>query len=287
MYDDQPSHPYVGLRLLDGKPHTGCAVDIMNDPDTDAKKWALMTSGKWEGQSEAYDWRVCLSSGPHVCRNGDKLRVAFAVVAGRNLAHLRTNADAAYNKYWEIFTGVDTFWGRAVRGAVELNWKPNATYAGFNLYRTAAAAPAAEIKVNDRLITGRAPFRFLDSTVEEAVTYRYALEAVGLNGGRERYGPVEVVAGGNAKRKSFSLAPNYPNPARDRTTIAFSLAEAGDIALEVYDLSGRKVATVAEGYYEPGRHEVHLDTGKLTAGVYLYTLKTATETASRKLAVTR
>ncbi|UCH78244.1 MAG: T9SS type A sorting domain-containing protein [Candidatus Coatesbacteria bacterium] len=287
MYDDEQDHPYVGLRVLDGKPHTGCTADILNDPDTDAKKWAMMTSGKWESQSEKDDWRVGLSSGPHVCRNGDKLRVAFAVVAGRNLAHLRTNADAAYNKYWEIFTGVDTFWGRAVRGAVELNWKPNATYAGFNLYRTAATEPGAEIKVNDRLITGRAPFRFLDAAVEEAVTYRYELETVGLSGGRERYGPVEVKAGGSAPRKSFVLASTYPNPAHERTTIAFSLPEAGNIALEVYDLSGRKVATVAEGYYEPGPHEVQFDTGKLTAGVYLYTLTTATERATRKLAVTR
>nr|NIT36664.1 hypothetical protein [candidate division Zixibacteria bacterium] len=89
MYDDEPKYPYVGLRILDGKPHTLEAPSIAEDPDTDAKKWALMTSGKWVEKKEPNDWRVCFSSGPHICADNEKLRFAFAVVAGANLAELQ------------------------------------------------------------------------------------------------------------------------------------------------------------------------------------------------------
>lgn len=287
MYDDDPKHPYVGLRILDGKPHTLGAPDIMTDPDTDAEKWALMTSGKWIERETPYDWRVCLSSGPHVCADNEKLRYAFAVVAGANLSELQANADAAYDKYWDIFTGVDGFWARALPGAVELSWEPNVNYAGFNLYRADKEAATPEVKVNESLITGRKPFKFVDSSVAAGATYEYSLEAVTLRGDTERYGPVRVKAEGKAKPRSFGLAQNFPNPARETTTIAFTLADPGDVTLEVFDLSGRKVATVAEGYRLAGENEATLDTGTLAAGVYIYRLRAGDRVAAKRLAVVK
>ena len=287
MYDDISGHPYVGLRILDGKPHTGAAVDIMNEPESDKAKWALMTSGKWETKTEPNDWRVCLSSGPHVCADNEKLRYAFAVVAGMNLSELQANADAAYDKYWDIFTGVDSFWARALPGAVELSWEPNINYAGFNLYRADKEAATPEVKINNSPITGRKPFRFVDSSVTAGTTYEYSLEAVTLRGGKERYGPVRVKAEGKAKPLSFALAQNFPNPARETTTVAFTLADPGDVMLEVFDLSGRKVATVAEGYRPAGENEAMLDTGKLAAGVYIYRLRAGDEVAAKRLAVVK
>ncbi len=287
MYDDDPTHPYVGLRILDGKPHTLGVPNIMEDPDTDTEKWALMTSGKWIEKTEPYDWRVCLSSGPHVCADNEKLRYAFAVVAGMNLSELQANSDTAYDKYWDIFTGVDRFWARALPGAVELNWEPNITYAGFNLYRAAKEAATPEVKVNTSLITGRKPFRFVDSSVAAGVTYEYALEAVTLRGGKERYGPLRVTAGDKAKPRAFGLAQNFPNPARETTTITFTLADAGGVTLEVFDLSGRRVAIVAEGYRPAGENEATLDTGRLAAGVYIYRLRAGDEVATKRLAVVK
>jgi hypothetical protein len=287
MHDDEPQHPYVGLRILDGKPHTLGVPDIMGDPDTDAKKWELMTSGKWIEQKEPYDWRVCLSSGPHVCANNEKLRFAFAVVAGANLAELQANADAAYKKYWDIFTGVYDFSARALPGAVELSWVPDTNYAGFNLYRGEANGPATEVKVNSHLITGRKPFKYVDSNVTTDTTYDYTLEAVTLNGGKERYGPIKVKAEGKTKPASFRLAQNFPNPARTTTTIAFALAEDGDVTLDVFDLSGRKVATAAEGYRSAGENEATLDTGTLAAGVYIYRLRVGDKIAVKRLAVVK
>jgi hypothetical protein len=287
MHDDEPKHPYVGLRILDGKPHTMGVPSIMEDPDTDAEKWALMTSGKWIEQKEPFDWRVCLSSGPHVCARNQKLRFAFAVVAGANLAELQANSDAAYNKYWELFTNVDDFSARVLPGAVELSWEPNINYAGFNLYRAEANDLTNEVKINSHPITGRKPFNYVDSIVTADTKYDYTLEAMNLNGGKERYGPIRVTAEGKTKPLSFRLAQNFPNPARATTTIAFTLAEAGDVTLEVFDLSGRKVATVVEGRRSAGENEATLDTGTLAAGVYVYRLRAGDKVAAKRLAAVK
>jgi hypothetical protein len=286
MHDDDTGHPYVGLRVLDGKPHTMGVPNIMEDPNSDLKKWQLMTSGLWTEKGEPHDWRICLSSGPHACARNKTIQYGYAVVAGMNLSQLQANSDAAYNRYWEIYLGVDKFWARALPGEVELNWEPNSTYAGFNVYRSAANGAAAQVKVNGRLVTGQKPFRYLDPSVEAGLEYAYELEAVTLNGAKERFGPVKVVAMGEAKPATFTLAQNYPNPARRSTTVAFTLAEPGNATVDVFDLSGRKVATLTK-ICGAGENALALDTGNLAAGVYVYRLRSGNYVATRRLSVVR
>ena len=286
MHDDE-GHPFVGLRVLDGKPHTLGVPSIMEDPDTDLKKWQLMTSGRWIEKNEPHDWRVCLSSGPHAVARNQTIQYGCAVVAGMNLSQLRANADAAYNKFWQIYLGVDKFWARAMPGEVELNWEPNSAYAGFNVYRAAANEPAREVKVNDHLITGRKPFRYIDASVAAGVEYSYDLEAVTLNGAKERFGPVKVRARGKTKPAAFALAQNFPNPAHSSTSVAFTLAEPGSATLDVFDLSGRKVATATKTPCPAGKNAITLDTGKLAAGVYVYRLSSGTYVATKRLAVVK
>jgi hypothetical protein len=286
MHDDE-GHPFVGLRILDGKPHTLGVPSIMEDPETDAKKWALMTSGRWIEKGEPDDWRICLSSGPHTVARNKTIQYGCAIVAGMNLSQLQTNSDAAYNRYWNIYLGVDKFWARAIPGEVELNWEPNSEYAGFNVYRAAATEPARDVKVNDHLITGQKPFRYVDASVTAGVEYAYELEAVTLNGAKERFGPVKVRARGKTKPAAFALAQNSPNPARSSTTVAFTLAEPGSATLDVFDLSGRKVATVTKAPCTAGKNALTLDTGKLAAGVYIYRLSSGTYVATKRLAVVK
>ncbi len=76
-----------------------------------------------------------------------------------------------------------------------------------------------------------------------------------------------------------SLGQNYPNPFNGTTLIQFALAEAGYVQLDVIDILGRKVATIASGSYQPGEHSV-IWNGKnsaaenVAAGIYFYSLKT-------------
>lgn len=75
------------------------------------------------------------------------------------------------------------------------------------------------------------------------------------------------------------LRQNYPNPFRDSTTVQYELTAAADIVLDVFDLSGRRVARLVEGPASPGVHTVVWDgragSGILTPpGVYVIRLST-------------
>jgi hypothetical protein len=185
------------------------------------------------------------------------------------------------------------FDARGRREGVALSWRtsPGINAAGFNLYRAGGegGADAARAKLNDALIAGKPPFEYFDE-VRPGTTYKYWLEAVALGGPAEEYGPVEAAAGSGAA-KSFALAQSYPNPARDAATFTFELAEACDVRLDVYDLSGRLVATPAAGPYGDGLHDVgwNLDGGgrRVPPGIYLYTLRAGSYMATKKLVVAR
>ena len=66
-----------------------------------------------------------------------------------------------------------------------------------------------------------------------------------------------------------ALLPNYPNPFNPVTTIRYTLTEASNVYLAVYDMTGKQVAVLAEAYREAGTHEVSFDGSGLASGIYL------------------
>jgi hypothetical protein len=79
------------------------------------------------------------------------------------------------------------------------------------------------------------------------------------------------------------LVQNYPNPFNAETNISFSLAEAGNVTLKVYDITGRLVATLVNGYQEAGEHVVSWDASSVSSGVYFYKLATADYSATKSM----
>ena len=65
------------------------------------------------------------------------------------------------------------------------------------------------------------------------------------------------------------LAPATPNPFRTVTTLALDVAEAQHATVEVFDVLGRRVATVHDGPLGVGEHRVVIEAGGLPAGVYV------------------
>jgi hypothetical protein len=89
-----------------------------------------------------------------------------------------------------------------------------------------------------------------------------------------------------------TLQANYPNPFSPRTRIGFSMKSSGRAELSVFDLAGRKVATLADGVFTEGEHEVSWD-GRTDAGVpaaagqYWYVLRTPTGRVARSMTLLR
>ena len=99
--------------------------------------------------------------------------------------------------------------------------------------------------------------------------------------------PSEVVEEGG-KPGLFSLRQNYPNPFNPSTEIRFSVEKSARTTLAVYDLLGRKVATLYDGVAQVGKeYKVTFDASRLVSGVYFCTLVSGTKTDSKKLMLLR
>ncbi len=72
--------------------------------------------------------------------------------------------------------------------------------------------------------------------------------------------------------RSVTLNQNYPNPFNPTTQIEYGMPEAGHVTIEVFDVTGRKVATLVDAIQSAGWHVVTLDSGSLASGLYLYRL---------------
>lgn len=83
----------------------------------------------------------------------------------------------------------------------------------------------------------------------------------------------------------FELFQNFPNPFNPQTTINYSINNASEIRLDVFNIAGQKVATLYEGLQQAGKHEVVFDARNLSSGIYLYRLKTADKVKIQKMAL--
>jgi len=81
----------------------------------------------------------------------------------------------------------------------------------------------------------------------------------------------------------FKLEQNYPNPFNPSTTVMYSIPEAGNVELKVYDIIGNEVATLVNEEKAPGTYEVEFsakggsasggNAAQLASGIYIYSLR--------------
>jgi len=72
---------------------------------------------------------------------------------------------------------------------------------------------------------------------------------------------------------AYSVDAAYPNPANPTTTIGFTIAEAGYVTVDIYNVAGQKVDTLVNSEMTSGKHSVVWDGSGFSAGVYFYTVK--------------
>ncbi|GAB5518716.1 MAG: hypothetical protein RhofKO_09670 [Rhodothermales bacterium] len=71
----------------------------------------------------------------------------------------------------------------------------------------------------------------------------------------------------------FKVHSNYPNPFNTSTTIPFSVPEAAEITLEVFDLLGRRILAYPSTLYAPGHYALTIDAANWASGTYVYRLR--------------
>ncbi|WP_456426949.1 T9SS type A sorting domain-containing protein, partial [Rhodocaloribacter sp.] len=100
--------------------------------------------------------------------------------------------------------------------------------------------------------------------------------------------PIDLpVEDGGPLPVSVELYRNYPNPFRGQTTISYVLPRPSRVELVVYDVLGRRVATLLNAWQAAGEHTEVFDARKLPGGVYFWRLSTEHRVETRSMMLLR
>ncbi|GEM_PF-2003973 len=98
--------------------------------------------------------------------------------------------------------------------------------------------------------------------------------------------PTSVTDGSEVPLR-FELMQNYPNPFNPTTTIQFFIPEQSRVTLTVYDLLGRKVATLVDEHLQAGEYSHVFDANHLASGVYIYRLQAGEHISMKRLTLVK
>lgn len=161
----------------------------------------------------------------------------------------------------------------------------------FAVYRS--TAPGVEVKP-ENLVATLTGTEFTDAQLEMEHTYYYRIFAYDFSGNKsEPSEEVSMLLSGvegknNAVPKEFTLGQNYPNPFNPSTTIEFGVPKAEYVKINIFDIRGVHVRSLAQGTFAAGYHTIHWDgrndTGnKVSAGAYMYRLESESSSITKKM----
>ncbi len=112
-------------------------------------------------------------------------------------------------------------------------------------------------------------------------SYKYRLKQIDFNGNFEYHNlSYEVMIG---VPEAYELSQNYPNPFNPTTKIDFNLPHDANVSISVYDVSGKIVLYLLNGYKPAGYYTVKFDAVDLSGGVYFCRMKLDGHSETRKL----
>ncbi|MCD6322602.1 MAG: T9SS type A sorting domain-containing protein [Clostridiales bacterium] len=85
----------------------------------------------------------------------------------------------------------------------------------------------------------------------------------------------------------FELKIAYPNPFNPSVTIPYVLSANGNVQIDMYDIAGKKVASMVNEYKLAGNYNVHFDASNLSSGNYIVKMTFANKTVSQKVALVK
>lgn len=170
--------------------------------------------------------------------------------SGGGLNHYRNTTEGTSAVVFSGLTAAE------VGTAVRVSWfsTPDADHDGFHVDR-ATSIDGPWTRRTSELIRGSSPFSWTDPDVLEWATYFYRVVAVDYFGTETRSDPVRVETGERALLRA-GLALPRPNPFAAATDIEFVMSRAGRAKVAVFDVTGRRIHSLANAAFEEGAHTV-------------------------------
>jgi len=232
-----------------------------------------------------------ISSGGVICTGS---HIVYCTV-GQTAIGVSTGSHQVQSGFWypagissTVDVAITSFIGEYTGEVVFLRWSVTADvpFLGFNVYRSEEGIEDFT-KLNEQLIPPQSMGEYTDTDVLPAETYAYILGAVSAEG---EFRSPEISI--KIPPKPFTLYQNAPNPFNPSTTIKYYLPEDALVALDIYDISGKRIARLVNEGQEKGYYTVVWN-GKDTrgnvaaSGLYFYRLIAGKKKMSKKMVLLR
>lgn len=186
------------------------------------------------------------------------------------------------------------FYARSTDTGISLQWLTHSeeNLKGFVVYRsTEPNSNFVEIdswlsneilrSKNDGYSTSDTEYSYLDTGVEEGITYYYRIKAY-CSENDQGFHPKTVSATFEGAEIS-GLAQNYPNPFNSQTTIKFIVGKELPVSLIVYNSNGQIVKELVSGIHKKGIYTISMNSSEIASGMYYYRLKVGDKTFIKKM----
>ena len=101
--------------------------------------------------------------------------------------------------------------------------------------------------------------------------------------GAFEYNPDDDLSNEELLPTSFNLSPAHPNPFNPSTDIHFAVPIYDRVNIHIYDMTGRLVTTLANGYFNPGHHSVSWNASSHASGMYFIKMQGADYLKTQKI----
>lgn len=122
-------------------------------------------------------------------------------------------------------------------------------------------------------------YSFSDNNLR-AGNYKYRLKQIDFNGNFEHFTPANAEYITIVAPNEFSLSQNYPNPSNPVSKIDYQIPFSGNVNLTVYDVTGRIVMELVNGFQTADYHSVTFNGNNLASGIYFYRISVSSENSS-------
>lgn len=169
---------------------------------------------------------------------------------------------------------LSSFTASANENSVTLNWSTatETNNSGFSIERKSAVDERwveAGFVPGFGTTTERKSYSYTDENLNIG-SYSFRLKQIDFDGKFEYSEAIIVEVSAPEK---YVLLQNYPNPFNPSTTIGFSIPQQSNVTIEIYNVVGELVSSLANKTLEAGYHNVNFEAGNLPSGTYVYQLK--------------
>jgi hypothetical protein len=185
---------------------------------------------------------------------------------------------------------------------VSLTWitQSETSLSGYYVFRNDVESLATAVSLNSAGIisamntSNETSYVFIDQEVQSGSTYYYWLQCMELDGTSRFFGPITATLSNTnpdtppAIPTVTDLLNAFPNPFNPMTTIPYSIKEAAQVRIDVYNIRGQLIRSFAQDHSSAGYYKVVWD-GKdtngtlVSSGIYYYRMTSGKFTSSKKV----